>query len=52
MSEIQEREPIYRFEDNELWHLPREQGRELETRTRLSLGLSLCAGAGAVILLL
>ncbi len=32
--------------------LAREQGRELETRTRLSLGLSLCAGAGAVILLL
>ena len=29
MSEIQEREPIYRFQDNELWHLPREQGREL-----------------------
>ena len=32
--------------------LAREQGRELETRTRLSLGLSLCAGAGAVTLLL
>ena len=32
--------------------LAREQGRELEKRTRLSLGLSLCAGAGAVILLL